>query len=156
MTAEAAAVTGLAEGTPVVGGLFDVVASALGSGVSAPGEASLIAGTWSINQVIAAEAIADPRVFMVSRFAPDRFMAIESSATSAANLEWYVRELIERGNHTDDPFGACNRKVAAVTPAADDPYFHPPIFSIINATSSKAVPRISGTTARLTSGLYNT
>ena len=125
VTAEAAAATGLAEGTPVVGGLFDVVASALGSGVSAPGEASLIAGTWSINQVIAAEAIADPRVFMVSRFAPDRFMAIELSATSAANLEWYVRELIERGSHTDDPFGACNRKVAAVTPAADDPYFHP-------------------------------
>ena len=61
VTAEAAAATGLAEGTPVVGGLFDVVASALGSGVSAPGEASIIAGTWSINQVIAAEAIADPR-----------------------------------------------------------------------------------------------
>ena len=37
VTAEAAAATGLAEGTPVVGGLFDVVASALGSGVSAAG-----------------------------------------------------------------------------------------------------------------------
>ena len=49
-------------------------------------------------------------------------MAIESSATSAANLEWYVRELVERGGHHDDPFGACNRRVAAVTPAADDPY----------------------------------
>ena len=77
VTAEAAAATGLAEGTPVVAGLFDVVASALGSGASAAGEASIIAGTWSINQVIAAEAIVDPSVFMVSAFAADRFMAIE-------------------------------------------------------------------------------
>jgi L-xylulokinase len=125
VTAGAAAATGLAEGTPVVGGLFDVIASALGSGASAPGEASIIAGTWSINQVIAAKAISDPRVFMVSAFAADRFMAIESSATSAANLEWYVRELVERGGHHDDPFGACNAKVASVTPAPDDPFFHP-------------------------------
>ena len=125
VTAEAAAATGLAEGTPVVAGLFDVVASALGSGASAVGEASIIAGTWSINQVIAAQAIVDPSVFMVSAFAPDRFMAIESSATSAANLEWYVRELVERGAHHEDPFGACNRRVAEVTPSAHDPYFHP-------------------------------
>jgi L-xylulokinase len=62
---------------------------------------------------------------MVSAFAADRFMAIESSATSAANLEWYVRELVERGVHHDDPFGACNRRVAAVRPSAQDPYFHP-------------------------------
>ena len=125
VTAEAAAATGLAEGTPVVAGLFDVVASALGAGASAVGEASIIAGTWNINQVIAAQAIVDPSVFMVSSFAPDRFMAIESSATSAANLEWYVRELVERGAHHEDSFGACNRRVAAVTPSAQDPYFHP-------------------------------
>lgn len=125
VTPDAAAATGLAAGTPVVAGLFDVVASALGSGAAEPGEASIIAGTWSINQVIAREPIADRSVFMVSRFGPDRVMAIESSATSAANLEWYVRELVERGGHADDPFGACNARVAAVIPAADDPFFHP-------------------------------
>jgi len=125
VTAEAATATGLAAGTPVVAGLFDVVASALGSGAAEPGEASIIAGTWSINQVIAREPIVDPGVFMVSRFGPERVMAIESSATSAANLEWYVRELVERGRHADDPFGACNRSVATVVPAADDPFFHP-------------------------------
>lgn len=125
VTAEAAAVTGLAEGTPVVGGFFDVVASALGSGACEEGQASIIVGTWSINQVISKRAIHDPRVFMVSAFGPERMMAIESSATSAANLEWYVREMVERGGHHDDPFGACNRRVAEVRPVADDPYFHP-------------------------------
>jgi L-xylulokinase len=125
VTAEAAEATGLAAGTPVVAGLFDVVANALGSGVAEPGEASIIAGTWSINQVVASRAIVDRDVFMVSAFGDGRLMAIESSATSAANLEWYVRELVVRGSDHPDPFGACNRLVAEVVPARDDPFFHP-------------------------------
>ncbi len=128
VTGEAAAATGLAEGTPVVGGLFDVVASALGSGVVDEGQASIIVGTWSINQVIVREAIADPRIFMTSAFGEDRFMAIESSATSAANLEWYVREVAGHHGHVEDPFAACNAAVAAVRPAADDPFFHPYLY----------------------------
>ena len=99
VSAKAAAETGLAEGTPVIGGYFDVVASALGAGVGAPGDASIIVGTWSINQVFSAEPVVDPSVFMVAGFGPGRFVSIESSATSAANLEWYVREFIERGGH---------------------------------------------------------
>lgn len=125
VTASAAAATGLKEGTPVVGGYFDVIASALGSGVIRPGEASIIAGTWSVNQVFSDAPVVDPSLFMVSGFAPERFVTIESSATSAANLEWYVRELVERGGHHDDPFGYCNEVVRRVTPAADDPLFHP-------------------------------
>lgn len=48
VTAEAARDTGLAQGTPVVGGMFDVNAGALGAGVLAPGQACMIAGTWSV------------------------------------------------------------------------------------------------------------
>ncbi len=125
VTAAAAATTGLAEGTPVAAGLFDVVANALGSGVVEAGQASIIAGTWSINQVVTRSPVVDPRIFMVSAFDAGRMVAIESSATSAANLEWYVRELVERGERRSDSFAACSRRVAAVAPAADDPFFHP-------------------------------
>ncbi len=125
VTAEAAAATGLAAGTPVVAGLFDVVASALGSGTVRPGQVSIIAGSWSINQVIGAQAMRDPGLFMVSSYGPDRFMGIEASATSAANLEWYVREIIERAGGTEDPFGYCNRRVGEIEPALDDPLYHP-------------------------------
>lgn len=128
VTKAAAAATGLAQGTPVVAGLFDVVASALGSGVVAPGQASIITGTWSINQVLSETALHDPSVFMVSAFGPERFVSIEASATSAANLEWYVRTFIERDGHEGDPFAHCNAMVAAVTPAADDPIFHPYLY----------------------------
>ena len=125
VTADAAAATGLAEGTPVVAGYFDVVASALGSGAVGVGAASIVVGSWSINQVFSDAPVHDERVFMVAAFGPDRFVNMENSATSAANLEWYVRTLVERGNHHADPFGFVNSAVAEVTPAHDDPLFHP-------------------------------
>ncbi|AOF94128.1 FGGY-family carbohydrate kinase [Sinorhizobium sp. RAC02] len=121
--------TGLAAGTPVIGGLFDVVASALGSGVSRTGSASIIAGTWSINQVIIDSPDLDGPVFMSSTFDRTRYMAMENSATSAANLEWLVREFFE-GEHAEgvSPFDAACALAAAVEPAADDPLYHPYLY----------------------------
>ncbi|MET2828197.1 FGGY-family carbohydrate kinase [Mesorhizobium shangrilense] len=126
INAEVAALTGLRAGTPVVAGLFDVVASAVGSGVTRTGAASIIAGTWSINQVITEEPIRDPSIFMLSTFDPTRYLAIESSATSAANLEWIVREFLEHTHDTDkSPFELCSELVASVDPAGDIPIYHP-------------------------------
>ncbi len=125
VTAQAASATGLIEGTPVIGGYFDVVSSAMGSGVVSSDQASIIAGTWSINQVFSDKPAVNDSLFMVSGFGPNRFVNIEASATLAANLEWYVREFVERGEPHDDPFAFCNSRVAQVDPAADDPFFHP-------------------------------
>ena len=50
ITAEAAALTGLKEGTPVAGGMFDIDACALSSGILDSSEFSLVAGTWGNNQ----------------------------------------------------------------------------------------------------------
>ncbi|TIX26689.1 FGGY-family carbohydrate kinase [Mesorhizobium sp.] len=121
-----AALTGLRAGTPVVAGLFDVVASAVGSGVTRTGAASVIAGTWSINQVITDEPIRDPSIFMLSTFDRQRYLAIESSATSAANLEWIVREFLEHdGDAGKSPFELCSELVASVDPNSDIPIYHP-------------------------------
>ena len=125
VTPAAAAATGLVAGTPVVAGYFDVVASALGSGAAGAGAASVVAGSWSINQVFSDVPVRDERVFMVCAYGPGRFVNMENSATSAANLEWYVRTLVERGGHHDDPFGFVNAAVGGVAPAHDDPLFHP-------------------------------
>jgi len=125
VSAEVAALTGLRAGTPVVAGLFDVVASAIGSGVTRTGAASIIAGTWSINQVITDEPIHDPSIFMLSTFDPRRYLAIESSATSAANLEWIVREFLEHTDTDMSPFELCSDLVASVDPDGDIPIYHP-------------------------------
>ncbi|MBB4574831.1 FGGY-family carbohydrate kinase [Rhizobium lentis] len=129
VTEEVAAETGLAAGTPVVAGLFDVVASALGSGVSRTGSASIIAGTWSINQVIFDGPDLGGPVFMSSTFDRARYMAMENSATSAANLEWLVREFFD-GEHAEgiSPFDACCALAAEIQPAADDPLYHPYLY----------------------------
>ena len=134
----ARAACGLAEGTPVSGGLIDVVSSALGSGVSRPGQASIILGTWSINQVLSEEPLVDPDMFMVVGFGPGRYANIEASATSAANLEWYVRELVGRGGHATGRFEFADRRVAGVSPKRDDPYFHPFLFGSAQGAEFRA------------------
>jgi L-xylulokinase len=125
VTPEAAALTGLAEGTPVVGGLFDVVASALGSGVTRSGAASIIAGTWSINQVIVETAQLAGPVFMWSTYDRSRYMAMENSATSAANLEWMVREFFHDCHEGGSPFDRACELAASVPPSATAPFYHP-------------------------------
>jgi L-xylulokinase len=125
VTSAAAAATGLREGTPVVAGYFDVVASGLGSGAVGPGAASIVLGSWSINQVFADTPARDPNVFMVAAFGPGRFANMDNSATSAANLEWYVRTLIERDGHHGDAFALVNDLVGRADMAPADPMFHP-------------------------------
>ncbi len=138
VTQQAADATGLVAGTPVIAGYFDVVSSAMGSGVVSCGQASIIVGTWSVNQVFSDKPVRDDRVFMVAGFGPGRFVNIESSATSAANLEWYVREFVERGTHHDDPFGFCNDRLGEVTPKPDDPFFHPFLYGSRLGPSDRA------------------
>lgn len=125
VTPAAAAATGLRAGTPVIAGYFDVVASALGSGAVASGAASVVLGSWSINQVFGPAPANDPEVFMVTAFGPGRFANMDNSATSAANLEWYVRTLVERDGHHGDAFALVNDLVGRAALVADDPMFHP-------------------------------
>ncbi|MDX8452387.1 FGGY-family carbohydrate kinase [Mesorhizobium sp. VK9D] len=139
ITGEVACLTGLSAGTPVIAGLFDVVASAIGSGVTRTGAASIIAGTWSINQVITDEPIRDPSIFMLSTFDPRRYLAIESSATSAANLEWIVREFLEHAAGSDkSPFELCSDLVASVDADADIPIYHPFLYGSQQNGSARA------------------
>ncbi len=86
---------GLRPGTPVIGGMFDINACAIGSGVTDPDLICMIAGTWSINEYIKKEPVLDGSVQMNSLFAlPGYYLIEESSPTSAGNLEWFIRQLL--------------------------------------------------------------
>jgi len=126
VTAHAAMLTGLPEGIPVAAGFFDIIASSIGAGAVSPGQASIVVGTWGINQVIAERPLVDPAIFHACTWRPDRYVAVESSATSAVNLEWFVREIV--GDHGPDAFALCNALAAAATLSADSPLFHPFLF----------------------------
>lgn len=131
VTAEAAAVTGLAAGTPVVTGLYDIDASALGAGVVDPGEVCIIAGTWSINEVISAEPMPNRDILMMKGYVvPGRWSSIEASATSAVNLEWFVRTCCERESELAASRGVpvfeiCSEYVASVPLETASVVFHP-------------------------------
>ena len=125
VNASAADATGLRVGTPVVAGYFDVVASALGSGVVGPGAASIVLGTWSINQVFCEAPLRDPRVFMSSAFGQGRFSSMDNSATSAANLEWYVRTFLNHVGSHEEQFAMVNEWIGRDSFKPDDPMFHP-------------------------------
>lgn len=90
VTAEAAALTGLAKGTPVASGLHDVTASALGIGGHAEGVASVVAGTYSINQVVSADPLTDPRWFCRNAIMPGRWNNMSISPASTANYDWFL------------------------------------------------------------------
>ena len=163
VTPDAARATGLAAGTPVVGGLFDVDASALGSGVHRPGQVCIIAGTWSINEIVTADPIVDPAVFMSSIYTvPDLWLTIEASATSATNLEWFVTQFCAEEKAVADKRGisvydVCSEIVDSLPPGGTDIIFHPFLFgSNVQASARSGFYGIAGwhTKAHMLRSLY--
>jgi L-xylulokinase len=144
VTGAAAQETGLAAGTPVVGGLFDVDASAIGSGVINPNQACLVMGSWSINEVITEYPIVDPSLFMTTIFAePDLFLTIEGSATSATNLEWFVNQFCgdehaEAKRRGISVYEVCSEEVASLPPGSTNIIFHPFLFGSYVQPSARA------------------
>lgn len=93
---QAAIDTGLAEGTPIAGGMFDIDACAIAAGVTDTEHACMVAGTWSINELLLSEPVADGRVLMNSMYClPGYYLVEESSPTSAGNLAWYIKEMLK-------------------------------------------------------------
>ena len=95
VTEKAAQETGLIAGTPVAGGLCDVAACCIGTGVTSPDKMCMVAGTWSINEFLSKKPIASKQLFQNALYCMDDYwMILENSMTSASNLEWFVKSLM--------------------------------------------------------------
>ena len=122
VTAEAAAQTGLAAGTPVAGGMFDIDACGLASALVDESQLCMIVGTWGNNQYISQTPVVSKDVFMTSCYAiPGYYLMLEGSATSASNLEWFATEFFaaERQQAADagkSVYDLCNQLVADTKP----------------------------------------
>jgi L-xylulokinase len=122
VTEEAARRTGLAAGTPVAGGLFDIDACAIASGITAPDRLCIVVGTWSINQYISPTPVVSESIFMTSLYCiPGHWLVMEGSPTSAGNLEWFVTELLgEEQKHAEQSgtsiYDRCNEWVEQAAP----------------------------------------
>ncbi|MEX0324258.1 MAG: FGGY-family carbohydrate kinase [Puniceicoccaceae bacterium] len=140
VTAEAAALTGLAEGTPVAGGMFDIDACGLASGIVDEGQMSLVAGTWGNNQYISREPLIDKDLFMTSRYCiPGWYLMLEGSPTSASNLEWFVSRFLGEGQSDGKSlYRECDEAVAATRPDDADIVFLPFLFGSNESSSAKS------------------
>ncbi len=121
VTRQAALETGLKEGTPVIGGLFDVVACALGSGIYDNKKYSITAGTWNINSGVEEKIFASPDIMEWVLYADnEKYMCIDSSATSAVNLEWFIKNIIDglapESFHQDNIYQLIDQNIVRFTP----------------------------------------
>lgn len=87
----AAAATGLPEGAAVIGGAADLVASALGAGIVAPGQVLLKFG-GSVDVLTATAKVSpDPRLYLDYHLVPGLFMPNGCMATGGSGLNWFAR-----------------------------------------------------------------
>ena len=144
VTPEAAEDTGLAHGTPVANGMFDIDACALASGIVDESQLSMIAGTWSINQYISRVPVIDEDLFMCSRYCiPGYYLVPEASATSASNLEWFAAEFFATENGAarasgKSAYDIINQLVDATPPEESKIVFLPFLFGSNANPSAKA------------------
>ena len=114
VTEQAAEATGLPTGTPVVAGMIDVVASAIGAGAVAPGDAAVSLGTSVFTQTIAAgHPDSDTGIGMA--FGVDgRWTTAVGSNAGTQSIEWVRTDLCD-----DLEYSTLESAAESVSPGCD-------------------------------------
>jgi xylulokinase len=90
VTPQAAAATGLAPGTPVVGGAADHIASAFAAGIFRRGDVLLKFG-GSVDVLLAtSEIVPDPRLYLDYHLVPGLYMPNGCMSTGGSALNWFI------------------------------------------------------------------
>lgn len=113
VTAQAAAETGLAIGTPVTCGTIDAAAEAVSVGVRAPGDMMLMYGSTVFVILLSDRALTDPRLWHAPWLFPGTRAAMAGLATSGTLTHWFRDELAR-----DADFAALAAEAEASPPGA--------------------------------------
>ena len=109
ITADAAAATGLATGTPVLMGTIDVVAMTRGVGVNAPGQAVAVLGTTAAGMAIVdrLDTGGEP-VGATLRIddAEQRFLRVMGALSGTSTLDWFLAEFYPSASSPHEAFWA--------------------------------------------------
>ena len=124
VSARAAALTGLAVGTPVVAGGLDAACATLGAGVIAPGQTQEQGGQAGGMSICMDRVCADPRLILGAHVVPGRWLLQGGTVGGGGVMRWLERELggLEReraaalGRSSLDQLG----ELAAAIPAGSD------------------------------------
>lgn len=143
ITEEVAAKTGLAVGTPVCGGMFDIDACAVAMDVTTEEKLCVITGTWSINEYISTAPVPGNGTTLNSLFCiPGYYLIEESSPTSAGNLSWLMDLTGKKKLYAE-----VNRAVEALAPEDSDVVFLPFLYGSNTAVSKGAFLNLTNKTS---------
>ncbi len=150
-TKEAAARTGLAEGTPVAAGCGDTIASFLSCGAVASGICVNVAGTSSPFTFTVDSFRADPKQVLACAQAPVPGLWYSYAYINGGgmNLEWFLKEIMNMGPRprTEElTFEDLNALAEEIEPSLDDPVFIPHLAGRV----SPAQPELRGSWSGLT------
>lgn len=125
VTPEAARLTGLLSGTPVVIGGGDGACATVGAGSVQPGDAYTYIGSSSWMAVTASRPLVDPemRTFNLAHLDPDLVMPLGSMQAAGGAFDWLERLL--RGGAGERLYDELFRSAATVPPGADGLLFLP-------------------------------
>lgn len=146
VTPEAAELTGLHVGTPVVTGAGDAVAAALGAGAVKPGQAVTVIGTSFMNNLTTDRPIMEPAgvgfLFLMPGGAWQRLMA--NTGGGALCLDWALRafdhdRLQAAGDDRADLFSRIEAEAAAVAPLSGGVFTHP-YFNTSGMSAPRFIP----------------
>lgn len=131
ITKDVSRLTGLKEGTPVAGGMFDIDAAGIATGINDESKMNVIVGTWANNQYISSKPVITKDIFMTSLYSiPGYWLVLEGSATSASNLEWFVQNFMDEESKKAKAQGTsiykvCDNIVENLNPTESDIVFLP-------------------------------
>jgi xylulokinase len=120
VSSEAAAETGLVEGTPIVAGAGDQAAGAVGMGITRPGAVSVTIGTSGVVFAATDRAALDPggRLHTFCHAIPGRWHVMGVTQAAGLSLRW-LREQFGLTDRGDDAYEMMTREAAAIEPGAD-------------------------------------
>lgn len=125
VTREAAGLTGLLAGTPVVIGGGDGACATVGAGAIQPGDAYTYIGSSSWMAVTATRPLFDPemRTFNLAHLDPTLYFPLGAMQAAGGAFDWLERLL--RGSSEGRLYDDLSRAAAAVPPGADGLLFLP-------------------------------
>lgn len=130
VTPEAARACGLPVGVPVVAGLHDVTASALGVGGYGLARATMVAGTYSINETVSDSPHCTPHWFCRNGLRRGEWNNMAISPASATNYDWFLDRLCAQDRVTlgDALHHTLSLELDAARDRPSGVMFHPYLF----------------------------
>lgn len=126
ITAEAAAATGLAPGTPVTAGTIDAAAEAFSVGADQPGDMMMMYGSTIFIILRAQAQVSDPRIWYAPWLFAEEHASMAGLATSGTLTHWF-RDHLARDLAPDTAFPDLATEAATSPPGANGllmlPYF---------------------------------